>query len=86
LLDIKFDKRERGERKKKEIKKKNLETHRNSDDDTTGTVEKISTRQTQRHQERSSTVTEVGHTSYSKANIEPKHLWMTRVAHSIQRL
>jgi len=77
--------REERERKKK-LKKKTFETHRNSDDDTTGTVEKISTRQTQRHQERSSTVTEVGHTSYSKANIEPKHLWMTRVAHSIQRL
>jgi hypothetical protein len=85
LLDIKFDKRERGERKKKEIKKKTFETHRNSDDDTTNTVEKISTRQTQRHQERSSTVTEVGHTSCSKA-IELNHLWMTHVTDAIQRL
>jgi hypothetical protein len=76
--------REERERKKK-LKKKTFETLRNSDDDTTGTVEKISTRQTQRHQERSSTVTEVGHTSCSKA-IEPNHLWMTHVTHSIQCL
>jgi hypothetical protein len=35
--------REERERKKK-LKKKTFETLRNSDDDTTGTVEKISTR------------------------------------------
>jgi hypothetical protein len=48
--------------KKKKNKKKTLETHQNFNDDTTGTVEKISTGRIKQHQERSPMITGVGHT------------------------
>jgi hypothetical protein len=55
----------RGERdkKRKERKKKILETHQNFNDDTTSTVGKISTGRIKQHQGRSPMVTRVGHTS-----------------------
>jgi hypothetical protein len=54
--------------KSKKINKKILKAHRSSGDDTFSTVEKISTRQIQRHQGRSWTVTGVCHISHSKTN------------------
>jgi hypothetical protein len=42
-------KREGREKKKKQRKKMTLEAHRNFDDDTTDTVEKILTRRIKRH-------------------------------------
>jgi hypothetical protein len=67
LINRTFNK-ERGERERKE---KKLEAHQNSDDNTISTVEKISTRQIQRYQER-----------LLKTN-EPQHLWTAHVAYSV---
>jgi len=85
LLDTRFNKERRERREKKRKERKTLEAHRNSYDDTTGTVRKISTRWIQQHQERSSTVIRVGQTNSLKAN-EPRHLWTVHVAHSGHRL
>ena len=70
--------------KSKKINKKILKAHQSSGDDTTSTVEKISTRQIQQHQERSWTVTGVCHISHSKTN-EPYHIWTTHVTQSSHR-
>jgi len=85
LLDTRFNKERRERREKKRKERKTLEAHRNSYDDTTGTVRKISTRWIQQYQERSSTVIRVGQTNSLKAN-EPRHLWTVHVAHSGHRL
>jgi hypothetical protein len=63
-------KREDGEKSKK-INRETPKTHRNSDDDIIGIVEKISIRQIQEHQRRSQKVNRVGHMSC------PKVLWLT---------
>jgi hypothetical protein len=66
------------------VNKKILKAHRSSGDDTTSTVEKISTRQIQRHQGRSWTVIGVCYISHSKTN-EPYHIWTARVIQSGHR-
>jgi len=70
LINRTFNK-ERGERERKE---KKLEAHQNSDDNTINTVEKISTRQIQRYQER------------LLKKSEPQHLWTAHMAYSVHFL
>jgi hypothetical protein len=62
------------ERENKQIIKKILEAHQSFDNDTVGTVEKISTRWIQRQQGKSPMVTEVCHTSRPKGKWAPTHL------------
>ena len=45
-----------------------LKAHQSFNDDIINIVEKISTRKTQQYQERSSTITEVDHTSHPKTS------------------
>jgi len=54
-------------------------------DDIIGSVRKILTKRVQRHQERSSMVTGVGHISGPKAS-EPQHFWTARVANFVHHL
>jgi hypothetical protein len=58
---------------KKRRKKKTYESHRNSDDDTIGTVGKISTSQIQRYQKRSPMVIIMDHMNGPKA----RELWLS---------
>lgn len=66
-------------------KKKYLEGMLSSDSDTTGSIEKILTRQIPKHHGRLSTVTRLCHTSHSKVN-ESQYIWITCVTHSGNRL
>lgn len=75
----------REEKKERKKKKKISKSYQNSDDDTIGSIKKISTRRIQQHQERSSMVTGMDHMSGPKAS-ESRHLWMAHVAYFVHRL